>query len=234
MLRRVTAPVVVLHRVAAPAAGWGFGTAEAEGRHLEPAHVVRDAGRPRRVGAGAVLQPGELQLLAAHARRELCGAGDSQRLGGQAQELDALREPRRRRRRRTQTVRAALAFPGPRTLTCCWCSPPRREASPSLSSKLRGRCVGASPRERSSPDGLDLPADAHLRGEETSDRKVLLLVRGAAGGCRPLAPRCDLPRHDERVRPRQARRRRRRVAPPLPSPSPSPYPCPCPYPYPSS
>ena len=100
VLRRVAAPVVVLHRVAAPAAGWGFGTAEAEGRHLKPAHVVRDAGRPHRDRGRvwAVLQPGELQLLAAHARRELCGAGDSERVGGQAQQLDALREPRGRRR----------------------------------------------------------------------------------------------------------------------------------------
>ena len=40
------------------------------------------------------MQPGELQLLAAHARRELCGAGDSERLGSQAQQLDALQEPR--------------------------------------------------------------------------------------------------------------------------------------------
>lgn len=59
---------------------------------LEPADVVGDAGRPHRVGA--VSQPGKLLILAAHARRELRGAGDGERLGGQAQQLDAPRELR--------------------------------------------------------------------------------------------------------------------------------------------
>ena len=37
VLQRVAAPVVVLERAVAPAAGRGFGTVEAEGRHRKPA-----------------------------------------------------------------------------------------------------------------------------------------------------------------------------------------------------
>ena len=68
-------------------------------------------------------------------------------------------------------------------------------------------------------------ADAHLRGEDAADPKALFLLCGAAGGCRPLAPRGDLPRHNERIGSRQARRRR--VSSPvltLPLPLPLPLP----------